>query len=40
MKERGEGRAGWMGELGEGESRKHGLMDQGVGAGLDGWIIG
>ena len=27
VRERGDSRAGWMGELGEGERREQGLMD-------------
>ena len=43
VKERGGGRAGWIGELREGERRRQGWMHGGVGlgreegAGLDGW---
>ena len=46
MRERGGNRAGWMGEWDEGEKRGKGLMDGGVGlgieekAGLDGWGSG
>ena len=46
MSERGAGRAGWIGEWGEGERRRQGWMYKGVGwgreegAGHDGWGSG